>query len=59
MSQNAWCRFLGIHRYEVYKEEELTDVKGNVIGKVIISKCSNCGKIKYTRVYTEELYGRA
>lgn len=59
MSQNIWCRFFGVHKYEIFKEEELKDVKGNVIGKVIISKCNNCGKIKRTKIYTEEGYGRA
>ena len=32
--------------------------KGNAIGKVIISRCSNCGKIKRKTIYTEEGYGR-
>ena len=44
---------LGLHKYEVYKEEELTDLKGNVIGKVIITRCSNCGKIHRNKIYTE------
>jgi hypothetical protein len=58
MNQNIWCRFFGIHKYEVYKEEQLKDVKGNVIGKAIITKCTNCGKIKCTKVYTEIGYNR-
>ena len=46
MSQNVWCRFFNIHKYEVLKEEELKNSYGILIGKVIISRCSNCGKIK-------------
>lgn len=58
MSQNVWCKFLGLHKYEITKEDFKTDKKGNVIGKVIISRCSNCGKIKCKTIYTEEGYGR-
>lgn len=45
---------LGLHKYEVYKEEEFTDVRGNIIGKIIISRCSICGKIHVDKVYTIE-----
>ena len=44
--------------YEIMQEEKKTDRKGNVIGKVILSRCTNCGKIKQTVIYTEEGYGR-
>lgn len=47
---------LGIHKYEVYKEEELTDICKDVIGKVIISRCSVCGKIHVDKVRTVENY---
>lgn len=47
---------LGIHKYEVYKEEELTDILKDVIGKVIISRCSVCGKIHVDKVRTVENY---
>ena len=53
MRQNILCKFFGIHKYEVLKEEELKDVHGIVIGKVIISRCINCGKIKSIKIYTE------
>lgn len=53
MIQNVWCRFFNAHKYEVLKEEEFKDVHGIVIGKVIISRCTNCGKIKSTKIYTE------
>ena len=58
MSQNVWCRFFNIHKYEVLKEEELKDAHGILIGIVIISRCTNCGKIKSVRIYTEIGYGR-
>lgn len=45
MKQDMKC-FLGSHKFEVLKEEDVklagTDM---VIGKAIISRCSNCGKI--------------
>ena len=43
MSQNVWCRFFNIHKYEVLKEEELKNSYGILIGKIIISRCNNCG----------------
>lgn len=49
------CKF-GLHKYEVYKEEELTDVRKDVIGKVIISRCSVCGKIRVDKVRTVKNY---
>lgn len=49
------CKF-GLHKYEVYKEEEFTDVRKDVIGKVIISRCSICGKIHVDRIRTIENY---
>ena len=49
------CKF-GIHKYEVYKEEELTDVRRDVIGKVIISRCTICSKIHVDKVRTVENY---
>ena len=58
MKQNVWCKFLNLHKYEIMQEEKKTDRKSNVIGKVILSRCTNCGKIKQTVIYTEEGYGR-
>ena len=58
MKQNVWCKFLNFHKYEIFREETLLNKHGDIIGTVIISKCSNCGKIKQTVVYTEEGYGR-
>lgn len=52
MSQDLKC-FLGSHKYEVLKEEDVklagTDL---VIAKAIISRCANCGKIKVEEVNT-------
>lgn len=36
---------LGLHNYEVIKEEDLV-MFDKVIGKIIISRCIHCGKIK-------------
>lgn len=53
--QDLKC-FFRLHKYEVYKEEEYKNIYGNIIGKVIISKCSNCGKIKSTIIETVKNY---
>ena len=58
MKQNVWCKFFGLHKFEVFKQDEKTDPKGNVIGLVIISRCSNCGKITSKTIYTESNYGQ-
>lgn len=58
MTQNVLCKLFGIHKYEVLKEEELKDSHGTLVGKVIVSRCTNCGKIKSVRIYTETGYGR-
>ncbi len=57
MGQDLKC-FFGLHKYEVLKEEELKDYRGDVIGKVIISRCANCGKIKATKIKIIENYVR-
>lgn len=58
MKQNIWCKFFNLHKYEVIKEENKLDPKGNVIGKILISRCTNCGKINHKTIYTEHQYGR-
>ena len=58
MKQNVWCKFFNLHKYEIMKEEPMRDRKSNVIGKVIISRCTNCGKLRQTVIYTEEGYGK-
>lgn len=49
---NNWKCLFGLHSFEVYKEFDYTDIRGNVIGKKIVSRCSNCGKLKVTTVNT-------
>ena len=51
VSQNTRCAF-GLHKCEVIKQEDIKDVYGHVIGIAIISRCTNCGKIKTAYVYT-------
>lgn len=58
MKQNVWCKFFGLHKFEVFEQDKKTDPKGNVIGLVIISRCSNCGKITSKTIYTESNYGQ-
>lgn len=50
MKQDLKC-ILGSHKYEIYKEENIT-LAGTeiVVAKAIISRCSNCGKIKVEEV---------
>lgn len=47
------CKFFQAHKYQIHKEIDKLDVKGNKIGIVIISKCANCGKITSKTIYTE------
>lgn len=49
VSQNTRC-FFGLHKYEVYKEEDVLDARNEICSKAIISRCNNCGKIKVTYV---------
>lgn len=50
MKQDLKC-MIGSHKFEVYAEEDVrlagTDI---VVGKVIMSRCTNCGKIKTEKV---------
>ena len=54
MKSQFACAF-GLHKFEVYKEEKLSDTRGNIIGKVIINRCTNCGNIKHHKIYTTEI----
>ncbi len=58
MKQNLWCKFFGLHKYKVLKEETITNKHGDVIGTIIISRCENCGKLYHHKIYTEEGYDR-
>ena len=55
MKEAIKCK-LGIHKYEIYKEEEITDAFKNVIGKAFISRCAICGKLHTYKVYTVEKF---
>lgn len=48
--------FFRLHQFEVYKELELTNIRKDVIGTVIVSRCAHCGKIKSTEVRTVNNY---
>lgn len=43
--QNIRC-FFGVHRYQVHSTEDLKSIRGEVIAKVLINRCVNCGKIR-------------
>ena len=44
MSSDFKC-FIGFHKYEIYKEIPITSKTEIELGKLIVSKCNNCGKI--------------
>jgi len=55
MSQDIKC-YLGVHKYEVLSTEILQNPYKAIIGKIIVSRCKNCGKIKHTTIYTDTYY---
>lgn len=55
MGLNKQC-FIGLHHYEVYKEVEVKDANDTTVGINIISRCTNCGKIKIEFVATDANY---
>lgn len=55
MKQDIKCLF-GLHKYEIYKDEPLTDARENILGRIIISRCSVCGKIRVDKIRTIENY---
>ena len=55
ISQDFKC-FFGLHKYEVLDTKEVKNPYGAVIGTTIISRCSNCGKIKEFTIYTDTNY---
>lgn len=55
MGLNKQC-FIGLHHYEVYKEVEVKDSNDATVGINIVSRCSNCGKIKVEFVATNAKY---
>ncbi len=57
MSQDCKC-FFGLHKYEIIDRYEIKNPYGIVIGTTIVSRCSNCGKLKEKHVYTDNQYLR-
>lgn len=57
MSPDLKC-YLGLHHYEVLEKKDLKNPYDAVIGVAIISRCTNCGKIKETYIYTDNNYRR-
>lgn len=51
MSQDIKC-LIGLHKYEVLKEEPIVNATKDVVGKVIICRCNNCGKIITIKIIT-------
>lgn len=56
MKERLACKFLGLHKYTILKEEDLYDSHGNVVGRNIVSRCDVCGKLKITKYYLEKNY---
>lgn len=54
MKQDIKC-FFGLHKYEVYKEEGVFDVRKELCGKAIVNRCTNCGKIKIINIQLTKL----
>lgn len=42
--------FIGVHKYDIYKEIDLNNDFQQIIVKCIISKCEFCGKIKFNTI---------
>lgn len=57
MSNDFKC-FIGLHKYEVLDTKEIKNPYGVVVGTTIVSRCSICGKIKETGIYTDNSYRR-
>ena len=57
MSQDFKCT-IGLHKYEVLEKKDIKNPYSAIIGTIIISRCTNCGKIKETTVYTDNNYRR-
>ena len=57
MSQDFKCA-IGLHKYEVIEKKDVKNPYSAIIGTIIISRSTNCGKIKETTVYTDNNYRR-
>lgn len=57
MSNDLKCYF-GLHHYEVLESKDIKNPYGAVVGTTIISRCTNCGKIREDVIYTDNNYKR-
>ena len=57
MSQDFKC-FIGLHKFEVLEKKDIKNPYGAIVGMTIISRCSNCGRIKETDIYLDNYYRR-
>ena len=57
MSQDFKCT-IGLHKYEVLENKEIKNPYNAIVGITIISRCTNCGKIHETTIYTDNNYRR-
>lgn len=55
MKQSIKCA-LRLHNYDVFKEEDVINVRKEIVAKVIISRCKHCGKIKHNTIPVVERY---
>ena len=51
MKEDLKC-LIRLHHFEIIETLNYCDIRGNVIGKVIVSRCKNCGKLKHYKVLT-------
>jgi len=51
ITQSLKC-YLGSHNYEINEVLDVKDTRDNIIGKVFVSRCKHCGKIKAKTVFT-------
>lgn len=53
-SNRKFVCLISLHTDEIIKELLLINARGNEIGIVFVNRCSNCGRIKSTKVVTVE-----
>lgn len=46
--------FIGVHKYDVFKEIDVVDGNGLKLAYIVVSRCTNCGKIKENRIRISE-----
>lgn len=55
MKDRTYCLF-GKHQYEVYKEVEMKNTRGETEAIAIVSRCKYCGKVVHHIVPTIKNY---